>query len=482
MENNSLHRIDIFTFWGIAIISLLSVLLGIYSEQYLALAVPGIFVFGYFAYTDFKKIFYLLLFFLPLSTEVTIGSFATDLPTEPIMVALMFLFFIFYLKNPGILPANYFFHPVIIVIGLHYLWIFFTMLHAENVIVSLKHLLAKTWYIVVFVLLTSAILNNVKAVKIFFWCIFIPLTLVAIQTLLRFRAYNFDFEFVNETVTPFFRNKVNYGAMLTSFYPFIWLASTWYKKWSFESIVLNIAKLFYLPAIYFSFTRMCYIALVVAAIAFIIIKLRTMKYALIIVVAALSLALGFFLEENKYLRLAPDYERTIVQDNLEDLIIATVQGEDVSSMERVYRWIAARYMFESKPWMGHGPGNFYPYYKRYAVASFYTYISDNEERSTVHNYFLLLLVEQGIIGLAIFLTLCGMLMVMGENIYHHIKNAENKNIVMACLLSLVTAYVNLFFNDMIEVDKTGSLFFMCAAMIVVFGMKEKQGREGVAEL
>jgi O-antigen ligase len=227
---------------------------------------------------------------------------------------------------------------------------------------------------------------------------------------------------------------------------------------------------------------MCYIALVVAAIAFIIIKLRTMKYALIIVVAALSLALGFFLEENKYLRLAPDYERTIVQDNLEDLIIATVQGEDVSSMERVYRWIAARYMFESKPWMGHGPGNFYPYYKRYAVASFYTYISDNEERSTVHNYFLLLLVEQGIIGLAIFLTLCGMLMVMGENIYHHIKNAENKNIVMACLLSLVTAYVNLFFNDMIEVDKTGSLFFMCAAMIVVFGMKEKQGREGVAEL
>jgi O-antigen ligase len=62
-------------------------------------------------------------------------------------------------------------------------------------------------------------------------------------------------------------------------------------------------------------------------------------------------------------------------------------------------------MFDDSKWLGHGPGNFYPTYKKYTVTEFSTYLSDNDEKSTVHNYFLLLLVEQGIIGLAIFLAL-----------------------------------------------------------------------------
>jgi O-antigen ligase len=151
-------------------------------------------------------------------------------------------------------------------------------------------------------------------------------------------------------------------------------------------------------------------------------------------------------------------------------------------MERVYRWIAAFRMSADRPVMGFGPNNFYPYYKKYAVSSFYTYISDNEEKSTVHNYFILVLVEQGIVGLIIFLIFNAAVLICGENIYHRLKIAENKNVVMACVLSLITAYVNLFFNDMIEVDKTGSLFFMCIAVIVAFGMKEKSNETDSSRL
>jgi O-antigen ligase len=480
MQNNLPLRSDITVFWGVALISLLSMLFGLYTQQYLAFLVPVIFAVAYFAYTDFKIIFYALMFFLPLSTEVTFGSIGTDLPTEPLMWVLMFLFFLYYIQNPDILPGGYFSHPFVVVLIIHYLWIFFTMLHAENLVVSLKYFLAKTWYLMVFLLLASAILKEVKAVKIFFWCIFIPLTFTAIQMLIRFSAYNFEYEFVNKTVTPFYRNKVNYGSLLTSFYPFIWLAATWYKRWSVQGIILNIAKLFYLPAIYFSYTRMCYLALLVALLAYVAIRFRMLKYALLITIVFLTLFFGFFLHENRYLRLAPDYEKTVVQDNLEDLIIATIQGEDVSSMERIYRWIAARYMFESRPITGYGPGNFYPYYQHFTVSSFYTYLSDNEDKSTVHNYFLLLLVEQGVVGLSIFLLLCCLVMWMGEIMYFRIKNTEHKNIILACMLSLVTAYVNLFFNDMIEVDKTGGLFFMCIAMMIVYGMQEKPSMKPAA--
>lgn len=472
MRFNKYAHSDLIAFWGVALISCLSILYGLNSEQYLAFLVPALAVMAYLALVDFRIIFYLLLFFLPLSIQVTFGTMSTDLPTEPIMVALMFLFFLYYIRYPHVVPDSFFRHPFVVLVALQYLWIFFTMLHAENVVVSVKHFLAKTWYLAVFLLLASVILREVKAVKIFFWCIFIPLTLVAIQMLIRFKSYDFEYEHVNKTINPFFHNKVDFGAMLTSFYPFIWLAATWYPSKSIPHIVLQLAKLFYPVAIYFSYTRMCYLALLAALIAYFIIRYRVMKHVMFLLITAMTLFFGFLLHENRYLRLAPDYEKTIVQDNLEDLIIATIQGEDVSSMERIYRWIAARYMFESRPILGHGPGNFYPYYKRYAVSSFYTYLSDNEERSTVHNYFLLLLVEQGIIGMSIFVVLCILLMVEGENMYYRINMPENKNIIMACMLSLVTAYVNLFFNDMIEVDKTGSLFYMCIAMMVMYDMKD----------
>ena len=62
-------------------------------------------------------------------------------------------------------------------------------------------------------------------------------------------------------------------------------------------------------------------------------------------------------------------------------------------MERVYRWVAATRMFKDHPWMGFGPGNFYPYYMHYTLSDFETYVSDNPERSTAHNYPLLLLAE-----------------------------------------------------------------------------------------
>jgi len=474
MQNNILTRFDLSFFWGISLTCIISLLAGIYFEQYLFFGIPVLIAFVYYAFTDFKKIYFLLLFCLPLSTEVMLGSFGTDLPTEPLIVALMFIFFIYYLLYPSSLPTKFFTNPIIILLGLHYLWIFFTMLHSINVVVSLKYFLAKTWYITVFVFLTSIILNNVQSVKYFFWIVFIPLSLVMIQTVARFSTYNFDFEFVNETMTPFFRNKVNYGAMLTSFYPFIWLATSWYKRWSITGIILKIAILIYPIAIYLSFTRMCYVALVVAAIAYFIIRLRAIKIGVVATVLLVSFSMGYFIHKNTYLRLAPDYEKTISHDNFEDLIAATIQGQDVSSMERVYRWIAAFRMSADRPVMGFGPNNFYPHYMRYAVSSFSTYISDNEEKSTVHNYFILLLVEQGIVGLVIFLIFNGVVLIKGEKIYHRLKLSENKNIVMACLLSLITAYVNLFFNDMIEVDKTGSLFFMSIAMIVAFGMKEEQ--------
>lgn len=463
-------------FWAYGFISMLSILAALlYGKSALFLIGPSILI-GYLAITDFKYLYYALLFFLPLSTEIKIGSLGTDLPSEPLMVALMFLFFLSALIHPERLYKKIYFHPIYLILALHYFWIFFTTLYSYNLVVSIKFFLAKTWYISTFLLLTPLIFNSVQRIKIFFWLIFIPLSLATAQVLIRYAKYGFDFEFVNYTMYPFFRNHVSYGAMLTSFFPFIVLAFTWYKHRFLLKIIIAFSIFFYIVAIYLSYTRMCYLALIAAGISYFIIKWRLIKYAIALSIVVTVFILYHFMTLNKYYKLSPQFEKTVTHGNFEDLLEATISMEDASSMERLYRWIAAFYMYTENPYTGHGPGNFYPYYKKFTVTEFRTYLSENEEQSTVHNYFLLLLVEQGIIGTTIFISLVFALLYYSEKMFHHLKNSFHKNIVMAAALSLVTAFVNLVFNDMLEADKTGSLFFISIAFLVTFGTIEMKNK------
>lgn len=457
-------------FWGFTLVSVIGLLLGIYFNSYVLMAaIPIIAIFSITLLSNFRIIFYLLMFCLPLSIEIELGSLGTDLPSEPLIVLLMLVYIIYALYNPKALQQKFFTHPIILFVLLHYLWIFFTALNGTDIIKSIKFFLAKTWYISTFLLFAPLIINSKKSFLMFFWCMFIPLLFIAIQANIRLYLIDFDFELINFCVTPFFRNHVSYGAMLTSFLPFVFVALAYYKKDPFIKNFLRLSIIFITLSIYLSYTRMCYIALAVAIASYFIIKLKMMRFTIPIALIAISSILGYYIHNNNYLSLSPDFQKTITHGNFEELIEATFNGEDASSMERLYRWVAAFYMFDDSKWLGHGPGNFYPIYKKYTVTEFTTYLSDNDEKSTVHNYFLLLLVEQGIIGLAIFLALSILIFILGERMYHLTKTPFNKYIIMGCLLSLVTAYVNLMFNDMIEVDKTGSLFFMSIALLVSFG-------------
>jgi len=196
-----------------------------------------------------------------------------------------------------------------------------------------------------------------------------------------------------------------------------------------------------------------------------VIKWDLMKPTLIAVLVVAAMVVANLVKDNHYLKFAPDFKRTIYHDDFSSHLTSTFAGEDVSSMERVYRWVAAKRMFEDRPWMGVGNGNFYEYYKKYAVAEFETYISDNEERSTVHNYFLLILVEQGAIGLAIFVLLTMYIFLDGNKRYQETKDREKRTILIL-LQSMVAIYVNLLLSDMLESDKVGTIYFMIIGLLV----------------
>ena len=101
-------------------------------------------------------------------------------------------------------------------------------------------------------------------------------------------------------------------------------------------------------------------------------------------------------------------------------------------------------------------------------------MSDNKENSTVHNYFLLLLIEQGLPGLLFFLLLLGSMLFYSQRIYHRTTDPfyRTTSITITSIIAMI-ATVN-FLSDLIETDKIGSIFFLCLSALVMLDIDSRK--------
>ena len=450
-----------------AAIVLLSIFSAIAFDAYFIAVVPAFLLLTYMTIVDFRKVFFLLIICIPLSTEFYFpNGLATDLPTEPLMIGLMGVYFIYVLRNGKEMDSSFIRHPLALILALHLFWIFATTITSSLFWVSFKFSLAKLWYVVTFFFLAGSILKKEKDFQTFFWCVLIPLLSTVFIIWVQHAAEGFSFQSVGGVLDPFYRNHVNYASLLALFIPFVWFARNWYPKHSFKRWFLNFSLIVLLIAIQLSYTRTAYVTLFMAIGAYFIIRIKLVRLVLIASIVSLILGFTYMVKNNTYLQYAPDYERTIAHVQFDNLVAATVQMKDISTMERFYRWIAGLRMAKDKMVVGFGPGNFYNFYKSYTVRSFRTYVSDNPEKSGIHSYFLLMLVEQGIPGMLIFIALSFYALIRGERIYHESTNTIRKSIVMGVLLSFVVINAFLLINDMIETDKMGSFFFIGLAVLI----------------
>ncbi len=472
--NRTIARPELGIFSVLGAITIFSVLAAFKTQLYYLALIPFGIMIIYAGVINFKMLYYLLWVAIPFSIEYSFSSsLGTDLPDEPMMVGLMVVTLVFLLTNYKALPTGYFVHPIILVLIAHLFWILIAGIQGVNFVHSIKQFLAKTWYITSFSVLTAVIVRTKDDIKKIFWCVFVPLTLLTIQVVIRHAMQGFTFEDINKPMYPFFRNHVNYAAILSVFFPFILLARTWYPSGTSTRNLLNLSVLFYIVAIYLSYTRTCYLALVLIYPFYLVVKKQWMKPFLLAVAIGVTLFLVHIFHQNYFLKFAPTYEETIYHEDFGKHLTSTFEGTDVSSMERVYRWVAVTRMFKDRPFMGFGPGNFYPNYMHYTLSDFETYVSDNPEHSTAHNYALLLLAEQGAIGLGIFLLLTAVIFIWGEKIYWRMNNADDKRIVMTLLIVLAMVYVNLMLSDLLESDKVGPFFFMSLSLLVVWDIRHR---------
>jgi O-antigen ligase len=465
-------RTELGLFYGFAAITMASTVAAFQLDKTFLLALPALLLVIFFTLLNYKLFYFILMAMLPCSIEYYFpNGLATDLPTEPLMAGLMMVTFTLLLFRKSSLPRGFLSNPLIVVLLLHLFWILICAINSDMPVFSFKVFLAKLWYFAPFTLLTGIVMRKDADFKKFFWVIFIPLTVLVTITMLRHGLlYHFSFQDINKCVTPYFRNHVNYAAMMSIFFPFILWSASWYRKNTFMHKMLLFFILFYVAAIYFSFTRTAMLAIIGMIPCYFMIKWRMTKVAVVGFMIVATLGLNWLFHNNHYLRFAPTFEETVYHDEFSSHLTSTFEGKDASSMERVYRWVAASRMIHDRPWMGVGSGNFNNYYQSYTVTSFQTYLSDNEERSTVHNYYLLMLTEQGWPGLIIFLFLTLFVFIYGEYIYYRMQTPENKRAVMILLLVMFSIIINLILSDMLESDKVGPFFFMDFAMLALFDL------------
>ncbi len=456
--NRSVHHNIV---WLLATAFLSAAFCAAYFQVLYLLALPPALLAVYYLVQSPVFLFYVLLASIPWSIEYNFSNgLGTDLPDEPLMLLCAFTVVAAFAFNWKDHKDKL--HPILFVLLLYLAWTAITVYTSTDRLLSLKYMLAKCWYVLAFVGAPLIFLRDRKAWIKAAVILLVSMMAATLLVVVKHAGSNFSFESANLAPEPFFRNHVNYAALLVFTVP-LQIAFLQNKKYR---TLITFTLVFTIAALYLSYSRGAWLALVVGLASYWLIRRRLMVAAFLLTLLLTLSAIFWLKKDENYMAFAHDFNTTIYHADFSEHLAATYEFRDASTAERFHRWIAGVRMIPDRWQTGFGPNTFYANYKSYTVPAFKTWISRNEERSTVHNYFLLQAIELGIPGLLLFLALLFLLFFYAQKTYHLSTDPFTKTaaITTASILSMICT-VN-FLSDLIEADKVGSIFFVCIAVLV----------------
>jgi O-antigen ligase len=435
-------------------------------QQWWLLVIPVALLFYLWTFEKPAVLLYTLIASIPWSIEYQFSStLGTDFPDEPLMLLSALTAALLLVYHHKAIWRKQAFHPILKLLLLQMIWVACTVVTSTHPLLSLKFLAAKSWYLFSFVLFPLLLIDTKEKLKAATQILVLSMMVLVLVSLVRHAAAGFSFAAINKSLTPFFRNHVNYSALLVCTIPlllvFIKRASARWKALFYGLLSIGLA------ALYFSYARGAWVALAAGVLAYGLLKKKALLLAFYSVVI-LTISVVFYLQHNdRYLHYAHNYNETIFHTDLAEHLVATYQLKDMSTAERFYRWVAGVRMVEDRWKTGFGPNTFYHNYRSYTVPAFKTWVSANEEHSTVHNYFLLLLIEQGVAGLLLFFMLLAVSFYTTQRLYHSTSDVFWKSTTAAVAVILVMICTVNFLSDLIETDKIGSVFYLCLAVLII---------------
>jgi O-antigen ligase len=422
---------------------------------------------------------YVLIISIPWSVEYHFdANVSIDFPDEPLMILasiVVLILLIYRRKEIGYRRP----HPLVIIIILQFFWTVITVITSTDILVSLKYSLAKGWYLMAFIGLPFFLFTNEKIIKRSVVLLTVSMVVCMFVTLARQAEDYWSFEKVNDALRPFFHNHVSYSALLVFIVP-LEIAIIQLSRSHRMKVFISCLLIFTIVALYLSYSRGSWVALIIGIFCCLLLRKRMLLTGFLTFIFLIVGSILWLKQNDRFLNYSNDYKSTIFHPDFREHLIATYKLKDLSNAERINRWIAGVRMTPDYWKTGTGPTTFYEQYKSYTIPAFKTYVSDNKEHSTVHNYFLLLWIEQGVFGTLFFLTLIGTLFWYAQRIYFKTNNKFWKIAVGATASILVMQCVINFLSDMIETDKVGSIFYLCVVVLITADIKTRNERSNLS--
>ncbi len=460
--------------WSILILGILFVAISgffIYTDNWYFFFVAPALVLIYIALYQTKYLFLSLFLLTPLSINIEeyVDGFGLFLPTEPILFGLFLLLLIHQLSKPTI-PSFVFKNEIVWALAIYLIWLCISTMMSSDSVVSLKFIIAKCWFILPMIGFGSIYFQNTKAIRQFIWLFCIGMVIVIIYTVINHATYQFGEKESHWVMWPFFKDHTIYGAMVAFVLPLI--AGLYFSKKHKPLIQAILIGMFVinLVGLYFSYTRAAWLSIIgaVGVLWLIVFKIKFRYIAfttlfLGTILYASWTSIQFALEKNKEEHTTEDFGKRLQS--------STNVTTDASNLERINRWSCAIDMFNERPFFGFGPGTYAFEYGRFQDPKNLTIISTNfGDGGNAHSEYLGPLAETGVIGLATVLLLIGIIFYKSITLYiaYDKKENENKTLLLAMILSLVTYFIHGILNNYLDTDKASvPIFAICACIIVL---------------
>lgn len=446
------------------------------TGSFLFLGAPIAYLYFCLVGLNYKAAYWIFLCTIAPSIQINFNAdtMSITLPDEPMMWIFLFLSTVLIARNPAILPKWWWKDEIVLLVVLQFIWLVVAVGYSHVLFYSVKYLIAKSWLMACYFILPILVFNRKDDFQKGFRLMLIPILFTIVVILTHHAKLKFRFDKVQEAMTWLYYNHVDYSSVVSMFFPLLIVAFPLTKSWKWwQRLAVIIMIALFMASIFFSYARAALLAVVFAIAIGLAIKMKLANLVMPTFYAAIIALFAYMVPEHNFLKFKPDYDHTYMHKNFADHMLATFRGKDMSSMERLYRWIAAVRMSRDEPIKGYGPHGFYYNYKPYAINAFKTYVSRNPERSTTHNYFLYMLVEQGWPAMILYALLIPAIFAKAQRTYHRFKDKFYKTATLGLAMTIGAGFINNFFSELIETHKVGALFYIPIALLIILEYKSK---------
>ncbi len=464
---------------GISLLYIAIDTLLIANEMYWLSLLPVVLLFALAFVYALDKVYIFVAFVTPLSIDtVSLGlnvSMGVSVPAEPILAALLIVF-ILKLFNDDYFDRKMFTHPVSIALYFYFLWMLITVFTSADIVVSIKWFIARLWLIIPTYFFGVMVFKEIKNIPRFVWAYVLGFIPVIVYTLSVHAAHGFSDHAAHWAMSPFYNDHTSYGAMLAMMIPvlfgFVFSRDSYSRN---IRIFTFITLVILLIAIYFSISRAAWISLLVALGVYLMLKFRIrLSWVL---GSVFILGVLFFSFQDRILMQLERNKQDSSKNFVKHIQSMSNITTDASNLERINRWHSAIRMFEARPVFGWGPGSYQFVYAPFQSVEDKTVISTNVgNKGTAHSEYLLILSEEGILGLVSLLTIFILISVTAVRVYREAEEAFVKKLVLLMFLGLITYFTHAFLNNFLDTDKAAVPFWGFVAAIVSLDIYHKENK------